>query len=299
MTEDESNGKPKRPSYPGPRQILRYLRIVQENLDDGTVTARTPALDDLLDPGGAMRLGAIAPMCDLISGSVSSREVSPDWVATLEFKLHLSALVRDGWAHARCRPIRVSKNNIVSRSRVFDDAGRVAGTSYVTFSRLPRREDNPRVNPFKRSVMDYASPDEEPRLPLDEYLGLRFLGRDTLADPTAAPSGDAPPVDVAVLELDHHPRIHNSFGSIQGGATAALLERAGAYAAELALGVPTRSIDLHFHYLAQARVSPFRVTAEVVRADERGVLCAVELTDLGQDGRLAAVGTVFAVPIAN
>ena len=266
-------------SYPGPRQILRYLRIVQDNREDEQVSARTPVLDDLLDAGGAMRLGAIAPMCDLISGSVTSREVAPDWVATLDFTIHLARPVTSGWAHAVCRPVRVTKNNVISSSRLHDDDGNSLGLTYVTFSRLPRRDDNPLVNTFQRRVMDYRSDAEEPRIPLDAYLGLQFEPGD------------------ASIELDHHERIYNSFGSIQGGAMAALLERAGAYSAELALGRSARSTDLHFQYLAQARVSPFRLTTEVIRADAAGVLSLVELVDLGQDSRLAAVGTVFAVPI--
>ena len=75
MTEPQTpEPRAARATYPGPRQILRYLRIVQENHDDNTVSARTPVLGDLLDPGGEMRLGAIAPMCDLISGAVSRQK---------------------------------------------------------------------------------------------------------------------------------------------------------------------------------------------------------------------------------
>ena len=284
MTEkpasDASDDRPTPPVYPGPRQILRYLRIVQENHDDNSVSARTPALDDLLDPGGAMYLGAIAPMCDLIAGSVSRHEVAPDWVATLEFKIHLVKPVAAGWVHARCATVRATKNNILSSSRLHDDAGEAVGLTYATFSRLPYRDDNPRITSFMpRAVTDYRSDEEEPRIPFDEYLGLRFTPGETH------------------IELDHHERIYNSFGSIQGGAMAALLERAGAHGAQRVLGRPARSTDLHFQYLAQARVGPFRLTTEVIRADDRSVLSLVELVDVGQDLRLAAVGTTLAVPI--
>jgi len=281
MDDDTKNPKDKgeRVKYPGPRQILRYMRLEHENRDDGTVWVRTPVLDDLRDPGGAISMGALAPMCDMASGVLANRRVSPDWVATQDFKMHLSQPVTSGFVTALCRPLRVGKNTVLSESTLTDDDGAEVGKSYVTFTRLPRRTDNP-APPPRKGIMYYHHEDEEPRLPLDEYLGLRF-------DP-----------DAAAFELDHGPRIHNSFGSIQGGAMGALLERAGAYAAQRHFGQPTRSIDMHFSYTAQAKVGPFSVAAEVIRADDRGVMSRVQLVDTGLEDRVAAVGTVFSVPIA-
>ncbi len=265
--------------YPGPRQILRYLRIELENRDDGSVWARTPVLPDLLDPGGAMRMGAIAPMCDLVAGTLAAAEVNPDWVATLDFKLHIAAPIRAGHVQARCRPLRVGKNNVVSESRLTDDSGEPVGLALVTFTRLPRRDDRVLTLPRQKGLVRYRLDDEEPRIPLDDYLGLRF----------------AP--ERAEFELDHHERIYNSFGSIQGGAMGALLERAAAHAAERVFGRPARTLDLHFAYTAQAKVSPFRVTADIVRADADSALSRVQLVDTGQDDRIAAIGTALAVPI--
>ncbi len=267
-------------SYPGPRQILRYLRIELDNREH-EVWAQIPALPDLLDAGGAVKMGAIAPMCDLVSGTLASAEVNPDWVATLDFKMHLSRPVRGGHVQAECRPLRVGKNTVLSESRLSDGDGKDVGLALVTFTRLPRREGQASTVAPRRGLSSYRSDEEEPRIPLDEYFGLRF---ETHAN---------------AFELDHHERIYNSFGSIQGGAMGSLLERGASYAAERALGRPARSIDLHFSYIAQARVGPFRVTAEPVRIDEDGVLCRVQLIDTGQDDRVAAVGTAFAVPIEN
>lgn len=267
--------------YPGPRQILRYLRIELDNREDQTVWAQIPALPDLLDPGGAVKMGAIAPMCDLVSGTLASSVVNPDWVATLDFKMHLATPVREGHVQASCRPLRVGKNTVLSESRLYDDGGKNAGLALVTFTRLPRREDQATTSAPKPGRWRFQSDLEEERIPLDAYFGLRF-------DPHAS-----------VFELDHHERIYNSFGSVQGGAMGSLLERGAAYAAERALGRPARSVDLHFSYIAQARAGPFRVAAEPIRIDERGVLCRVQLTDTGQDDRVAAVGTVLAVPIED
>jgi acyl-coenzyme A thioesterase PaaI-like protein len=271
----------KKQRYPGPRQILRYMRLEQEIRDDGTVWARTPVLDDLLDSGGAMRLGAIAPMCDLAAGAVSSANVAPDLVATLDFKLHLSGLVRSGFVNALCQPLRVGMNTILSESRLTDDQGDDAGAAYVTFTRLARKDNIEKISPMRPGVLRYQSKEEEARLPLDEYLGIRLH-----------------PTELS-FDLDHHARIYNSFGSIQGGAMAALLERAASLGGERAFGCPARTVDLHFSYTAQARVSPFRVTSEILRTSKDSVLCRVELRDTGLDDRLAAVGTATAVPIRD
>ncbi len=267
-------------SYPGPRQILRYLRIELDNREH-EVWAQMPALPDLLDAGGAVKMGAIAPMCDLVSGTLASAEVNPDWVATLDFKMHLARPVTSGHVQAVCRPLPVGKNTVLSESRLSDDAGKEVGVALVTFTRLPRREDQPNTVAPKRGRSQLQSDQEEPRIPLDEYFGLRFEDH------------------AHAFELDHHERIYNSFGSIQGGAMGSLLERGASYAAERLLGRPARSVDLHFSYIAQARVSPFRVRAEPVRVEERGVLSRVELVDTGQDDRVAAVGTALAVPIED
>ena len=44
-------------------------------------------------------------------------------------------------------------------------------------------------------------------------------------------------------------------------------------------------------------MSPFRVTADIVRADADSALSRVQLVDTGQDDRIAAIGTALAVPI--
>lgn len=265
--------------YPGPRSILRYLRIEQQNREDGSAWARLPALPDLMDAGGAVRMGAVAPMCDLIAGSLASVAVDPDWVATSDFKLHLLKPVTGGSIEALCRPLRIGKNMVLSESRLTDESGELVALSLVTFNRLPRRDGQPPNMAQKTGHMRLRHPDEEPRIPWDEYLGLRF-------DP-----------DSSAFELDHHERIYNSFGSIQGGGMGALLERGASYAAERECGGPARTVDLHFAYTAQARQGPFRVEAEALRGNGEGVLSRVSLLDLGQEGRVAAIGTALARPI--
>jgi uncharacterized protein (TIGR00369 family) len=271
--------EPKAPRrrYPHPRSILCYSRLVHELHTDGTVSGSMPVLPDHLDAGGLMRLGAMAPLVDLCAGVLGARAAHPDWTATLDFKLHLSNPPAGGRVHGLARPLRVGTNTVMSENRLHDDDGRPVGVAHVTFSRLPRRGDTPVGPPPKPSSVDYCQDDEEPRLPPDEYFGIRI-------DP-----GDA------AFELDHHERIYNSFGSIQGGAMGALLDRVAVLCAERALGRPARTMDLHYSYLAPATDGPFRVHAVPVRVEADSVLCTVELVDRGREGRQCAVGTARAV----
>jgi acyl-coenzyme A thioesterase PaaI-like protein len=277
-TSAEPGSRPRR-RYPHPRSILCYSRIVHELHEDGTVSATMPVLPDGLDAGGRMRMGAIAPLVDLSAGLLGARAVHPDWTATLDFKLHLDQPPSGGSIHGLCRPLRVGRNMVLSENRLTDDDGRQVGVAHVTFSRLPRRTDTAETAMAKIGVTDLTKADEEPRLPLDEYYQLRF-------EP-----------DEAAFELDHHERFYNSFGSIQGGAMAALLERAATWCAERQLHRPTRTVDMHFSYLAPATTGPFRVTAVPLRIDAASVLSHVELRDRGNEGRQCVVGTALAVTI--
>ncbi len=265
--------------YPHTTSILCYSRVTHDIRDDGTVAGSMPVLPDNLDAGGCMRMGALAPLVDLLAGVLGARSAHPDWTATLDFTLHLANPVRSGRVHGLARPLRIGTNTVLSENRLVDDDGNIAALAHVTFSRLPRRTAEPAGPLPPPSMVDYTKADEEPRLPPDEYYGLRF-------DP-----------DQPAFELDHHERIYNSFGSIQGGAMAALLERVAGLAAERLLGRPARTVDMHFSYLAPATTGPFRVIAGPVRIEEHAVLSTVELVDLGREGRQCAVGTASAVAI--
>jgi uncharacterized protein (TIGR00369 family) len=265
--------------YPHPRSILCYSRIAHQLHEDGTVSGSMPVLPDHLDAGGRMSLGAMAPLVDLCAGVLGARAVYPDWTATLDFKVHLTSGPAAGRLHGTARPLRVGKTTVLSENRLVDDAGASVGVAHVTFSRLPRRDGTSLTQAPRPGAVDLTSPEEEPRLPPDEYFGLRIHPEE------------------ASFELDHHERIFNSFGSIQGGAMGALLDRVAVLCAGRILGQPARTMDLHYSYLAPATDGPFRVRAVPVRIEADAVLGTVELTDIGRDGRQCAVGTARAVRI--
>lgn len=280
MTTDSTTSEAA-PAYPPPRHVLRYLRLSQRLEASGDVVASIPILPDLRDATGGLRFGALATLVDSAAGIFSVHRVLPDWVATLDMKIHVSRATVGDTLHSVTRPLRVGGRNVVSETTLHDAEGEV-GLAFVTYARLPARGGRQavqKVPPGSVRQFDYAEADEEPRRPLDEYLGLQFLPGDP------------------VIELDHITQIHNSFGSIQGGVVAMLLERVAALAAERTLGVPAVTTDLHLHYLAQAKGGPFRVSAEVIRVDDASVTSRVQIVDAGHDDRLLDVGTATASAI--
>ncbi len=269
--------------YPGPGHILRYVRLAMDASDPDRTEAVMPALPDLCDPAGAVRLGPIALLADYAAGVTSHRAVRPDWPVTHDLALHLMRPApAEGELEAVCTITRAGRNSVVSEtavtSPVIGDVARVI----ITFSRLPRRDDTP-TEAVRSPVVNLADDPsiERPRLPLDEAVGFRFT------------AGERPAV-----AFDHDPFIHNSLGAIQGGVIALALERAASWAAEPVFGARVRTTDLHLHYLALGRRGPFEARAETLRVGPGSVVSRVALVDTGDDDRLLALGVGTAEPVA-
>lgn len=270
--------------YPPPGHIIRHLRMDLELRSETALHATMPITDDLRDPGGAVRTGALATLVDVAAGTFCHEMVRPDWLATADMKIHLIRPAFGDEVRAVTTTVRSGKRNMLSATSVSDDEGEVA-RSWVTYTRLSRRDDNPTVEEGSRIgrrlhyVEDPSLDTERNRPMLDDYLGLRIA------------------TEGLSLELDHHPRIHNSFGSLQGGAAAVLVERLAMVAAEQRFGRPGRVTDLHIQYLGQTRSGPFRVEGDVLRTDVGSITCEVSVRDTGNDGHLLDLATVTAAPI--
>lgn len=238
-----------------------------------------PILPDLLDQGGWLRIGAIATLVDSVAGHHGVLQVQPDWVATLELGTIMRRKAEGEQVVARCEPLRVGRNNVVTETFISDAEGEVARAT-CTYARLPSRSDNPSVGTGLGRTIDYSEKDEEsPRLPLDNYLKI-----------TTDPSEP-------IIELPHHHRIHNSFGSIQGGAVAVLVDAMSTHAGSMVTKLPMRCVEIEIHYLAQAKEGPFRVEGEPLRVDESSVTSRIRILDIGNDGRLLDVATATAKAI--
>jgi len=261
-------------TYPHQNHILRHLELVHRPLRDGSLEATMPIHRDLCDATGWLRLGAVATLVDSVAGHHGVQQVTPDWVATLHLGTVLDRAAVGSEVSAHCSPLRVGRNNVVTETRVSDAEGDLA-RSICTYARLPARSDNPAASDAGSAIVEYREDHPlDPRPPLDDYVGAR------------------PRPDEAVLDLDHHVRIHNSFGSIQGGAVVVLMEQAAVHLCDLEAGRAARCHSADVHYLAQAKGGPFEIRAARLASAGSTMSARVKIVDVGNDDRLLSVGTV-------
>ena len=87
--------------------------------------------------------------------------------------------------------------------------------------------------------------------------------------------------------------VMNPFGALQGGVVATLIDVAGGTAAAEAMDrMDLMTTSMNIHYLHAANVGPIAADGRVLRSGRTTAVAEVELLDLGQDGRVCAVGTV-------
>lgn len=271
--------------YPPQNHILRHLRLSHQMTGDGTLTATMPILDDLADrplaEGGWLRLGAVATLVDSVAGHHAVLQVTPDWSATLHLSTVLAARAEGSLAIARCSPLRVGRNQVVTETSVTDEAGTEIARSTCTYARLPRRDDTPVVDSAAReNTVDYREDHElDPRPSLDDYLRI------------------TPVPGEARIELPMHNRIRNSFGSLQGGASIVVAEVMSTHLAAMCddSGRRSRCVFADMHYLAPGRGGPFRVEGEVLACTGHLVTTRTRIFETaGETDRLLQTATATA-----
>jgi uncharacterized protein (TIGR00369 family) len=277
-------------SYPPERHLLRDLRLESERLADGRRLALLPVVPQVLDDTGAVRTGAIATLLDVAGASVALESVLPDRTATVELAYQARRPAREGPLLAVASALRAGSRQVVVDVAVFEGRGcdepgraRAAGVGTLTFSRLAQRADHApiRISDAQRSAPGRSSmalAGSGLARPLLESAGVRALD---------AARGE--------LELDNHDWVRNSFGTINGGMLAILIERAGELASRTAAGVRLGVCDLCVHYLAQTGAGPARTHVQILRADSAHAVCRVEVRDAGAGDALVALGTVTSV----
>jgi uncharacterized protein (TIGR00369 family) len=276
-------------SYPPERHLLRDLRLESERLADGRRMAVLPVVPEVLDDTGAVRAGAIATLMDVAGASVALDSVLPDRTATVELAYQSMRPARVGPLFAVASALRAGSKQVVIDVEVLsgrgsDDLARAVsvGVGTMAFSRLVQRPDHApiRISDVARAATGRTSmalPGCGLARPLLECAEIRVLD---------ATSG--------ALELDNHDWVRNSFGTINGGMVAILLERAGELAARSAAGARLGVCDLIVHYLGQTAKGPARTRARVLRAAGENAVCRVELRDASAGDALVALATVTA-----
>jgi uncharacterized protein (TIGR00369 family) len=277
-------------SYPPDQHLIRDLLLEAERLADGRRMGVLPVVPEVLDASGAVRVGAIATLMDVAGASVALDAVLPDRTATVELAYQGARPVAQGPVFAIAAPLRAGSKQVVVDVEVLDGLGKddpqqaqLCGLGTMTFSRLVQRADHApiRISDAARAAVGRSRmslPGSGLDQPLLERSGIRVLDA----------AGGA-------LEIDNHDWVRNSFGTINGGMVAILIERAGELAACAAGGGRFGVCDLTVHYLGQTRTGPARTRARIVRATADHVVCRVELRDTSAADALVALGTVTSI----
>jgi acyl-coenzyme A thioesterase PaaI-like protein len=249
-----------------------------------------PVVPHVLDDTAAVRVGAIATLMDVAGASVALDSVLPDRTATVELAYQSAQPAREGPLFAIARALRAGSKQVMIDVELRGGHGsddpahaRPLGAGTMTFSRLPQRADHApiRISDAARAATGRSSmalPGCGLDRPLLEQSGIRVLD---------AARGE--------LELDNHDWVRNSFGTLNGGMVAILLERAGELAARAAAGARLGVCDLTVHYLGQTAKGPARTRTQIVRASGDHAVCRVELRDTSANDALVALGVVTAV----
>lgn len=253
--------------YPPPGHLTRKLHIslLPDRDDPGLLRCSMPLPPEVF-VDGRFRLAVVGIMVDMAAGTMGVRAVHPDWTATFDLASHRIGEAEPGTtAIGECRLVRAGKNTVISETLVHAGETPIVYAE-TTFSRLPRRDDNPPAMPLDTPRI--LGDGEEPLSgPIGEVVGFEAQGAGSIG-----------------FELS--PLIRNSFGSIQGGVTGVAMEQAA-----LTLAGPGATVDfMHVYYLSAAKIGPYRATAVPLRTQPHGIAGRVDLRDTGND-RVLAQGT--------
>jgi acyl-coenzyme A thioesterase PaaI-like protein len=263
------------PTYPPARHVLRDLDFEVERLAEDHHRARFRPCG-----GGATELGGVLTVVDLLAGAVCLGAVAPDWMATSALTFHLTEPLPPGVIVLSARIARAGRTTVaVEVDARPAPAGPSLGEGMVTFSRLVRREQN-------RSLpLGGTEPASTFSFPSDGGAAIGAGG-------TLVRAIGCTVIEAAggVTETPVDDYVRNSFGAMNGGVVATLIENAALAHARRG-GSRPQVTDMVVHYLSQGRHGPVRTEVSALRA---GASLRVEVVDSGRpDGdRLMAIAHV-------
>lgn len=116
-----------------------YLGFAVVEAGPGTMQGRLEVREELLTPFGNMHGGVLSAFCDHMLGCVCYPAMKPgQWAATTEFKINLTAPVRQGVVDAYARIVHLGRTQAVVRIDLVNE-GRLAATAQGTVTlRDPR-----------------------------------------------------------------------------------------------------------------------------------------------------------------
>ena len=278
-------------TYPPARHAIRDLDLWTFHSSAERLVCVAPLTDVVRNAAGHAALGFLTAVVDVSAAVVALIAGQPEWTATADLTLHQAAPITHGPVVVESHLVRAGSNIVVVGVDAFDGGGRdrdalldttaltPAGSSIVTFARIPRRASaaagkfDPAANLGHWRQM---GPDDEhsaaPEALLDR-IGLRIIDAAT-----------------GVVELDQTPYVANSFGTINGGVLGMVFQGAAEAAYPRLVAA-----DVQIHYLAQSKGGPARTSLTPIRVSADHAVCSLELVDTGNDDRLLSHAVVTLV----
>jgi uncharacterized protein (TIGR00369 family) len=278
--EENNEGSITAGQYPPQNHILRDLRVSLTFQGRGRAAILIPVVPEICTPDGALQVGAVATMVDVLGGSLTFRAVYPDWMATASLSVHLTGRPTSETIAAVGEVIRAGRTMAIIDVDIREDGGfldgpsKSIGTAMISFSRLPRRENTPTFEPDLETAetVDFGTEGSGLERPYRDAAGVCVLDEGS-----------------GIVELEMKDYVRNSLGVLQGGMIAVLAETAGEMAGGAAAARPMTTKDLAIQYLSQGKTGPFRTRARVIRVTDDTALTRVEVVDRGVEDRLIAV----------
>jgi uncharacterized protein (TIGR00369 family) len=229
--------------------------------------------------GGGLRTGALLTSIDSLGGLLCGLSVQPEWIVTTSMMATVARLSQVGPLRFHGRVLRRGRNAVVAAMDVVDEgaADRSVASAVLTCAVLDPGDMDLRFT--RPAVMPMPPPDPEPQVP-EEFFCIE--------------AGIGP---VTRLELADH--LRNPWGILHGGAVAMLADVASCRAVTSEAGGrrAVAAADTVLHYLRPIKAGPVEARCRVLGGSAGRTLVRVAIHDVGNDDRLATVGTVAVLDV--
>lgn len=270
--------------YPPLNQMLSDLSPVLTFQAPDKATLRAPVCDAVSTDGGAMLLGVMAALMDVVGGGLALTTFYPGWGATTHLSVQSTGRALSGYIDAQGELRKTGRNTVLVKVDIRHTPHEQGGftpvaTAIIGFTRFsPRKGSHSlQIDPIADRTM-YSNPDNRGLVqPFYHKVGLKILNEAE-----------------GLVHVEMSDYVRNSFNVLHGGVVALLADLAGQAAARHATGKPFVTTDLAIHFLSLGEVGPFQTRTALLRKTDETVLSLMEILDVGAGGRLLSIATNLA-----
>jgi uncharacterized protein (TIGR00369 family) len=245
-----------------------------------TIGGRAPLDQHQLGAGGGLRTGALLTSIDSLGGLLCGLSVQPEWIVTTSLMATVANLSQVGPLRLHGHVLRRGRSAVVAALDVVDEgaADQAVASAVLTCAVLDPGDMDLRF--ARPAIVPMPPPDPDPLAP-EEFFRI---------EPGTGP--------VTRLELADH--LRNPWGILHGGAVAMLADVASCRAVSNQLDHTHGAVaaaDTVLHYLRPIKVGPVEARCRVLGGSTGRTVVRVAIHDVGNDDRLATVGTVTVLDV--